>query len=47
MGEDEAFSMEKETVEFLDGLLDLDVRDRVVAAFVVGGVADDGVIDRR
>lgn len=38
--------MEKEASEVLDGLSDLVICDRIVAAFVVGRIADDGVVDR-
>ena len=46
MCEGEAFGVEEEAVEFVDLSLYIRVRDSVVAAFVVGGVADDRVIDR-
>lgn len=46
VGEGEALGVEEKAVELIDGAFDLDVSDGVVAAFVVGGVADDGVIDR-
>ena len=38
--------MEEKAVEGANGVFDIDVVDGVVAAFVVGGVADDGVIYR-
>ena len=40
------FGVQKEPVELLHGLADLRVCDSVVAAFVVGGVSDDRMIDR-
>ena len=45
--EGESLGVEEEAVEFFDGAFDLGVGDGIVAAFVVGGVADDWVIDRR
>lgn len=46
MGERELFCVEEEAVELFDGASDVGVGDGVVAAFVVGGVANDRVIDR-
>ena len=46
MGEGEALGVEEEAVHAVDGAFYLRVVDGVVAAFVVRGVADDGVIDR-
>ena len=46
MGEGEAFGVEEEAAELFDGAFDLGVGDSVVAAFIISGVADDGVIDR-
>ena len=46
MGERQLFGMQEKPAEVFDGFFDLDVRNGIVAAFIVSCVADDGMIDR-
>ena len=46
MGEYEMCRMQEEAAEVFDSLLNLHIRDRIVAAFVINRIADDWMIDR-
>src|SRR5687768_10552115 len=47
MRERQFLGMKKESIHYSNGVLNVDVRDRVIAALVVGCIAHDRMIDGR